>query len=57
MICSGLEVLGVELDRKANKVRGKSAVISTHDSNVIVLVIPTDEELMIARETTRLISE
>lgn len=50
----GLEFLGVKLDSEANKVRGKEAVISTPDSKVKVLVIPTNEELVIARDTAEL---
>ncbi|PIE53391.1 acetate kinase [Candidatus Fermentibacteria bacterium] len=54
LICDKLGVLGVELDREANKCRGESKVVSTPESRVSVLVIPTNEELMIARETLRL---
>lgn len=50
----GLEFLGVKLDAEANKVRGKEAVISAADSKVKVLVIPTNEELVIARDTAEL---
>mgnify|MGYP001091799253 CR=1 FL=1 len=50
----GLEFLGVKLDPEANKVRGKEAVISAPDSKVKVLVIPTNEELVIARDTAEL---
>ena len=50
-IASGLEFMGVKMDPEANKVRGKEAVISAPDSKVKVLLIPTDEELMIARDT------
>ena len=54
-VCKGLEFLGVNIDSEANKVRGKETVISTEDSKVKVLVIPTNEELMIARDTKELI--
>ncbi|HHY90514.1 MAG TPA: acetate kinase [Clostridiales bacterium] len=54
-ICKGLEFLGVKLDPEKNNVRGKDAVISTDDSKVTVLVIPTNEELMIARDTKALL--
>ena len=47
--------MGVEIDLEANKVRGKEAVISTDASRVKVVVIPTDEELMIARDTAALV--
>ena len=47
-IASGLEFMGVKMDAEANNVRGKEAVISAADSKVKVLLIPTNEELMIA---------
>ncbi|MHC1683233.1 MAG: acetate/propionate family kinase [Clostridiaceae bacterium] len=50
-VMSGLEFFGFELDKEANKSRGKLVSISTENSKVKVLVIPTDEELMIARDT------
>lgn len=54
----GLEFLGIKLDKEANKACfGDEAVISAPDSKVIVAVIPTDEELLIARDTLGLISE
>ncbi len=49
--CEGLEYMGVKLDAEKNKVRGEEMVISTDDSKVKVVVIPTDEELMIATDT------
>ena len=55
--CSGLEFLGVEMDAEANKVRGEEAIISTPDSKVTVCVIPTDEELMIAKDTMNLLKK
>lgn len=55
MICSNLTYLGTELDAEANNVRGQDAVISTADSKVKLLAIPTNEELAIARETVRLV--
>lgn len=54
-ICSGLEVLGASIDPERNLVRGREEDISGPDSRVRVLVIPTNEELMIARETARLV--
>ena len=53
-IASGLEFMGVKMDAEANNCRGKEAVISAADSKVKVLLIPTDEELMIARDTAAL---
>ncbi|MCL2323526.1 MAG: acetate kinase [Oscillospiraceae bacterium] len=54
--CRGLEFLGIKLDDELNKVRGELKEISTEDSKVKVLVVPTDEELMIARDTKALTS-
>ena len=50
-----LGALGVKLDAAANKVRGKEAVISTADSPIKVLVVPTNEELVIARDTKEIV--
>ncbi len=54
-IASGLEFMGVKMDAEANNVRGKEVVISAPDSKVKVLLIPTDEELMIAKDTAALV--
>ncbi len=54
-VINGLKVLGIELDEEKNNVRGKEALISTENSSVLVYVIPTDEEVMIARDTYNLI--
>lgn len=54
-ICSYLGYLGVELDVEANQKRGMDLVISTKDAKVKVLVVPTNEELAIARETAELL--
>lgn len=54
-ICSGLERLGISIDKVENKVRGKEKVISAADSAVKVLCIPTNEEVMIARDTLELV--
>ncbi|WP_195939805.1 acetate/propionate family kinase [Romboutsia sp. 1001713B170131_170501_G6] len=54
-IASNMEFLGMNLDKEANKVRGKERVISTDDSRVKILLIPTNEELMIARDTVELV--
>ena len=56
-ICEKLEFMGVKLDLEANNMRGEEKVISTQDSKIKVYVIPTNEELMIAKETERLINE
>lgn len=55
-ICEGLEYLGAELDAERNNVRGKDALISTDDSVCKVYVIPTNEEIMIARDTKDIVS-
>lgn len=54
--CKGLEFMGVKINEELNAtIRGKEAVISTPDSKVTVVVIPTDEELMIASDTMALV--
>ena len=50
-IIDQLAVLGIKLDEEANNVRGKETLISSNDSSVKIYVIPTDEEVMIARDT------
>ena len=50
-VCANLTYLGLEIDPEANKMRGQERLISTPESKVKVYVIPTDEELMIARDT------
>ena len=56
-ILNELDVLGIYLDEEANKSRGKECMISTKDSKIECWVIPTDEELMIARDTMELIQK
>ena len=55
--CEGLEYMGVKLDLEKNKIRGEEAVISAEDSKVKVVVIPTDEELMIASDTMAVLNK
>jgi len=55
MICRGLGVLGAELDPEANNCRGQEKIVSSPDSRVKLLVVPTNEELMIAMETERIL--
>lgn len=55
--CKGLEFLGIKIDTEANKVKGEEAIISAPDSKVTVCVIPTDEELMIAKDTMALLKK
>lgn len=54
--CQGLEFMGIEIDESINAgLRGKAAIISKPTSKVKVVVIPTDEEFMIANETYKLL--
>jgi len=56
-VCENMEFLGIHLDKEKNKsVRGIEAVITTDDSPVKVVVIPTDEEFMIAQDTLNLLN-
>lgn len=54
-ICEGLTYLGIKIDAEKNAQRGEAIEISTSDSKVKVFVIPTDEELMIARDTKNIV--
>ena len=54
-IMRNMDFLGMKLDKEANKVRGKETIISTADSKVKILLIPTNEELVIARDTVALV--
>ena len=56
-ICEYLGVLGIKIDDEKNNCRGKEVEISTPDSKVKVYVIPTNEELMIARDTKEIVSK
>ena len=56
-LCRHLGYLGVTFDAEANKTRGEEVVISGKDSKVKVVVIPTDEELMIAEDTAAIVSK
>ena len=56
IICNEMGNLGIKLDLVKNKVRGKEMVISADDSKVKVLLIPTNEELMIARDTYNIVT-
>ncbi len=55
-IISGLEFMGIKTNPEKAGIRGKETVISTTDSKVIVMVVPTDEELMIAKDTYEIVS-
>ena len=54
-VCSYLGFMGVELDKELNNVKGEEREISTKNSKVKVWIVPTNEELMIARETMNLV--
>lgn len=54
-VCEGLEFLGIKIDHEKNNVRGKETIVTTDDSTTKVLLIPTNEELMIARDTKKLV--
>ena len=56
IICNDLGNLGIKLDLVKNKVRGKEMIISRDDSRVKILLIPTNEELMIARDTYNIVT-
>ena len=56
-VCEHLEYLGIKIDPEKNKYRGKQMDISIDWARVRVLVIPTNEELMIAKDTERLVNE
>ncbi len=56
-ICEQLQFMGVDLDEEANKTRGEEIMISKPDSKVKVYVVPTNEELMIAKETQRIVAK
>ena len=49
--CQGLEFFGIKIDPEKNNIRSKEAIISEDGSKVKVMVIPTNEELMIAKDT------
>lgn len=53
-VMENMDYLGVKMDKEANETRGKEAIISAPDSKVIVAVVPTNEELMIAQDTVEL---
>ena len=55
-VCENFSYLGVKIDHEANKAFGESAIISAPDSKVKVALVPTEEELMIARDTMHIVS-
>jgi acetate kinase len=56
-VCEGLDYLGIQLDKSKNKVRGKAVDLSVEGSKAKVLVIPTNEELMIARDSMEIVNK
>jgi len=54
-VCKGLEFLGIEINAEKNKVRGKVTDISSDNAKIRVFLIPTNEELMIARDTKEIV--
>ena len=56
-ICNGLSYLGIEIDPEINKIRGEEILLSTPNSSIKVVVIPTDEEYLIASDTMELVSK
>ncbi|MDD4250954.1 MAG: acetate kinase [Candidatus ainarchaeum sp.] len=57
MICENTSFFGIEIDKEKNVLHGKERIISTDSSKVKIVVIPTNEELMIARETKKTIQK
>jgi acetate kinase len=57
IICNDLGNLGIKLDLVKNKIRGREAIISRDDSPVTIMLIPTNEELMIARDTVDIVEK
>lgn len=53
-IAEGLKIFGVKIDKERNNVRGKDTIVSADDSTIKLLVVPTNEELMIAKDTVEL---
>ncbi|MEN3185827.1 MAG: acetate kinase [Atribacterota bacterium] len=56
-ICKGLEHLGIQIDEERNRVRRKEAFLHSEQSRVQIMLIPTNEELMIARDTWRIVQQ
>jgi len=56
-VCNGLECLNIIIDEELNDVRGKDAIVSKNVGGVTIMVIPTNEELMIARDTLELVGD
>ena len=57
ILCDKLKFLGIEIDKEANKVKAEEKKISTDNSKIQIYVVPTNEELMIARETKQILKD
>jgi len=55
--CQDMEYLGIKLDKERNMCRGEEKILSADDSKVKVVLVPTDEEIVIARDTQELVKE
>ena len=55
-ICEGLECLNIRIDKELNNIRGKEAIVNKDLTGTTIMVIPTNEELMIARDTLELVN-
>lgn len=55
-ICKGLDFLGIEVDKEANNIKGEETLVSPQNNKVKVVIIPTDEEFMIAQDTLKLLN-
>lgn len=55
MICENMDFLGIKMDKEKNRVRGKEVDVATDDSKVRIFIIPTNEELVIARDTYNIV--
>jgi acetate kinase len=56
-VCHGLEFMGIRLDESKNSIRGQEAILSAPDSKTTVMVVPTDEEFMIASDTQAILKK
>jgi acetate kinase len=56
-VCRGLEFMGIRLDENKNGIRGQEAILSAPDSRTTVMVVPTDEEFMIASDTQAILKK
>jgi len=55
LICKDLDGIGIKIDKQRNDIRGEETILSTDDSKIKVLLVPTNEELMIARDTVEIV--